>query len=451
MSASVPAVKDASLSSARLTPLPGAQWALMLLLTINLFNYIDRYVLASTLTSVSHEFFPQGVANTKKLEGLLQTAFIVSYMVLAPVFAWMSNRWSRWKIMAVGIALWSLASGASGLATGFVMLLVTRAFVGVGEAAYGPAAPTVISDLYPVAIRGRVLAWFYAAIPVGSAIGFGWGGLLDAALGWRWAFYLVVPPGLALAAICLLMPETPRGQADLDAPIAPRALRWENYKVLLRTPSWVLNTLGMAAMTFAIGGIAFWMPDYILEYRGQLKVPADKAYVNLTFGAILVVAGLSATLVGGWVGDRLRPRFAGSYFLVSGLAMLVAFPLFLAALYAPFPWAWVFIFLACFCLFFNTGPTNTILANVTHPAIRASGFAVNILVIHLLGDAISPFLIGAISDATGPVGQANMNAGFLAVSGMILIGAALWLWGARYLKNDTERAPFQLEQANASR
>ena len=206
----------------------------------------------------------------------------------------------------------------------------------------------------------------------------------------------------------------------------------------------------MAALTFAIGGIAFWMPDYILTYRGELHVQADKFRVNIIFGAIVVVSGLAATLLGGWAGDRLRARYSGSYFLVSGLAMFVAFPFFVAALYAPFhpfPWAWIFIFLACFWLFFNTGPTNTILANVTHPAIRASGFAVNILVIHLLGDAISPPVISGISHLTAIGGKDNWNAGFLAVSGMIVLGGILWLCGTRYLQADTERAPHRLDEA----
>jgi nitrate/nitrite transporter NarK len=155
-----------------------------------------------------------------------------------------------------------------------------------------------------------------------------------------------------------------------------------------------------------------------------------------------VVAGLSATLLGGILADRLRARFAGSYFLVSGIAMLIAFPLSVAMLYAPFqpfPWAWIFLFLACFCLFFNTGPTNTILANVSHPSMRASAFALNILVIHALGDVISPLVIGAVTDATG-----SMTKAFLVVSATILIGAILWLWGVRYLERDTALAPTRL-------
>src|SRR5881392_814879 len=116
--------------------------------------------------------------------------------------------------------------------------------------------------------------------------------------------------------------------------------------------------------------------------------------------------------------------------------MGVAFPLILCAIWTPFPAAWVFIFLACFCLFFNTGPSNTILANVSHPSIRASAFALNILVIHALGDVISPLIIGAITDASGQ----NMNLAFLLVSALILVGGVLWLWGARYLERDTKMA-----------
>jgi MFS family permease len=158
-----------------------------------------------------------------------------------------------------------------------------------------------------------------------------------------------------------------------------------------------------------------------------------------TFGAIIVLAGLTATLLGGWTGDKLRARFPGSYLLVSGAAMLAGFPLFLGVLIAPFPWAWVLIFCACFCLFFNTGPTNTVLANVTHPAMRATGFALNIFVIHALGDVISPVIIGILSD------RYNLNVAFLAVALMFLVAGVLWLCGARFLGRDTERAPLRLQ------
>jgi MFS family permease len=316
-------------------------------------------------------------------------------------------------------------------------MFCTRCFVGVGEAAYAPVAPTMLSDLYPVERRGQILAWFYAAIPVGTALGFFLGGAVLAHFeDWRWAFYLVVPPGLLLGVCCFFMREPPRGQADALAGENLRSARWADYLHLFRTPSYVLNLVGYTALTFATGGIGAWMPKYISTYRQA----GDLADVNLFFGAILVVSGLTATLAGGWAGDALRKRFAGSYFLVSGVAMLLGFPLLLSALYAPFPFAWVLIFLTCFCLFFNTGPINTILANVTHPAIRATGFALSVFVIHVLGDVISPPIIGAINDAN----DGDMNPAFLMVSFLILFGGIVWLFGIRYLERDTALAPTRL-------
>jgi MFS family permease len=420
----------------------GARLSLGLLLAINLFNYIDRQVLAAVLPYIQLEFGASDVA-----AGSLATAFLLSYMCFAPVFGWLANRHSRWMLVGVGVILWSLASGASGLATGVVVMLITRAFVGIGEAAYGPAAPTIISDLFPEERRGRVLAWFYAAIPVGSALGYLLGGqVIKLGLSWHWAFFVVVPPGLLLGVWALLMRD-PRQQelaADPSKKQLPSGIG--EYKKLLKIRSYVLNTAGMTAMTFAIGGIAYWMPSYIAWRHhvdsGQVGPASEEAMkeatsaANSTFGPIVVVSGLLGTLAGGWAGDYLKPRWPGSYFLVSGAAMTLSFPLVLALPFVPFPAAWALIFLACVGLFFNTGPTNAILANVTPPSIRATGFAVNIFVIHALGDAISPVVIGATNDLTG----GNRNAGFILVSFTILISGLFWFYGARYLEQDTKNA-----------
>ena len=414
-------------------PVSGARTALTLLLTINLFNYVDRYVLAAAEPEIQKQLFKPGDPNAEALMGSLATAFIVSYLILAPVFGWLADRMSRWLLVGVSVILWSLASGASGLARTFTILLITRLFVGVGEAGYGPAAPTIISDLYPVARRGAVLSWFYAAIPVGSALGFVIGGIITQHYGWRWAFYAVVPPGLLLGALCFFMKDPQRGQSDAVTSHPNRKAGLADYLVLLKTPSYVLDTFGMAAMTFAIGGISFWIPKYFVEYRGA----GTLGHVNTLFGAIVVVAGLVATLVGGWVGDQFRSRFSGSYFIVSAIGIIVAAPFVVAMVYAPFPLAWVMCFLAVFCLFFNTGPTNAILANVTHPSVRATAFAVNIFVLHILGDAFSPPLLGKI-------GHTSWNAAFLLVAAVMVLAGVLWLWGAKYLQRDTELAPSRL-------
>ena len=405
-------------------PRPGARPALALLLGINLFCYLDRYILASIIPAIKTDFLA-GDPNANGKAGLLTTAFLVSYMITAPLFGWMADRFSRWLIIGISVALWSLASGATGLAWTFTALLVTRIFLGIGEAGYGPAAPTIISDFYPVEMRGRVLSWFFMAIPVGSALGYAFGGWINKALGWRWAFFLVTPPGLLLAGLCFLMPD-PRRLAGYALTIRPKAT-WADYKGLIRIPSLVTNILAQTALTFAIGGLSVWAPTYIHEGRGQ-----PLAQTDLIFGGILVVAGFLSTLFGGWLGDALRPRHPGSYFIVSGIGMLLGFPMTIAMLYTPFPAAWGLVFLAIFFLFMNTGPSNTALANVTPPSMRATAFAMNILVIHLFGDALSPWLIGWIKD------HGTWNAGFFTVSTVMLVAGIVWLSSSRWLVRDTE-------------
>jgi MFS transporter, Spinster family, sphingosine-1-phosphate transporter len=401
--------------------LSGASTALWLLLGINLFNYIDRQVLAAVEPDIRATLFAANDVNAMAKTGVLGTAFLITYMLTAPALGWLADRFSRWIIIGSAVILWSVASGASGLAATFFALLVTRVFVGVGEGGYGPAAPTVLADLFPLATRGRVLAVFCAAIPVGSALGYVFGGLINEHLGWRWAFYLVAPPGLLLGLLCFFQRD-PRARG-ITRPERQRA-SLDDYVALFRTPSYVLNCVAQTAMTFAIGGIGFWVAAY-LKFRGQ--PPSATKF----FGVIIVVAGLVSTLLGGWMGDRLRRRYAGSYFLISGLGMIVAFPLFVMMLFIPFPAAWFFMFASVFFIFLNTGPSNTALANVAPPKVRATAFALNILVIHALGDAAAFPTIGFIA------GHTNMNVAFLFVSVIMLVAAVAWLMGVKYLPADT--------------
>jgi len=416
------------------SPISAARLSLGLLLAINLFNYVDRQILAAVEPDVQQQFLPKDL-NAEFKMGLLATAFLVGYMVTAPLFGWLSNRMSRWVLIGISVALWSLASGASGLAGGFTALLITRLFVGIGEAGYGPAAPAIISDLYPVSRRGSVLAWFYMAIPVGSAIGYAFGGKMAERFGWQWAFYAVVPPGLLIALVCMFMKDPPRGAVDGISPAgaalaanahAPARARPGDYLQIFRIKSFTLDTLGMAAMTFAIGGIQYWIPRYFHKERG---LPSGHA--NLVFGAIVAAAGLIATFIGGWTGDRLRTRWPGAYFLVSGVAIFISCPCVILMVYTLGTWSWIWLFAAAFFLFFNTGPSNTILANVTDPSIRAAAFGLNILVIHALGDLVSPPLLGAI------ISHQGWNAAWGLVTIVMAVAGAIWMLGARYLQSDT--------------
>jgi MFS family permease len=425
-----------------------ARKAVALLLTINLFNYIDRQILYAVAPPLSAEFH---LSPTQT--GLLSTAFLYAYMAFAPILGRLAERVSRWWIIAGSVAVWSLATGMTGLAASFPLLLASRIIVGIGEAGYGPSAPALISDYFHIEKRGKVMALFYVAIPVGSALGYVIGGQMNEWQGWRSAFYVVVVPGLLLAALSWFMrephPQRPR--------VVSKGTLRADARTLLRIPSFLLNTAAMTAMTFAIGGIAAWIPTYMQQrmaeqegltallalhnFGAEIQAKKILAEVTTTFGIIVVIAGIVSTLIGSWVGDKLRPRFSGAYFTVSGVAMLLAFPCTLAMLKLPFPYAWYAVFGAVFFLFFNTGPANTALANVTSPAMRATAFAVNIFLIHAFGDALSPPLIGWVTSHT------NWNTAFTLVSLMMVLASALWFIAARYLGKDTAA----VEQIEAAR
>ena len=401
----------------------GARSALFLLLAINLFNYIDRQILAALEPDIRATFFSADDVHAMTKTGLLGDAFFVTYMVSAPILGLLADRMSRWIIIGSAVILWSVASGGSGLAASFAILFATRVCVGIGEGGYGPAAPTILSDLFPIETRGRIMSIFCAAIPVGSALGYVIGGLIGAKLGWRWAFYLVTPPGLLLGLFCFWQRD-PRVAADNVAQKRPRRGIRE-YLNLFRTRSYLINCIAQTLMTFVTGGLGFWVPAY-LRYRDQ------SSDVGMTiFGLITVVAGLVSTLLGGVIADKLRSRFPGSYFWVSGLGMLIACPFFIVTLYVPFPAAWIPMFLAIFFLFLNTGPANTALANVSLPAVRATAFAANIFVIHAFGDVQAFWLLGYIG------GHSNMHVAFLFVSGIIFLSGLVWLMGVKYLPADT--------------
>ena len=404
----------------------GARIALGLLLTINLFNYIDRQMLAALEPDIRATFFAPGDVNAMTKTGIwLGDAFLITYMISAPILGLLADRISRWAIIGVAVILWSLASGASGLAATFTMLLMTRVFIGIGEGGYGPAAPTILSDLFPIESRGKIMAIFCAAIPVGSALGYVIGGQMGAHFGWRSAFYLVTPPGLLLGLLCFWQRD-PRVVGHQVIQKSPRR-RLSDYSKLFRTRSYFINCIAQTLMTFAAGGLGFWISEY-LRFRNQ-----SPAGGRTIFGLVTVVAGLSSTIIGGIVADKLRPRFPGSYFSVSGIGMVLSCPFFVVSLYIPFPMAWVPMFLAIFLLFLNTGPSNTALANVSLPAVRATAFAVNIFIIHLLGDVQAFWMLGYIG------GHFNIRVAFLFVSAVILASGLVWIFGAKYLPNDTVR------------
>jgi MFS transporter, Spinster family, sphingosine-1-phosphate transporter len=371
--------------------LPYRRYALGLLLAVNLLNYIDRQVLFAVFPLIKIDLHLSDTAL-----GFLGSAFMLSYMLLAPLFGWLGDRWSRVKLAAGGLVVWSLATALAGVAPGYRTLLAARATVGVGEASFGTVSPGLISDFFPKERRGEILSWFYVAIPVGSALGYLLGGVLGQNYGWHAAFLLVGIPGLLLAIPIALLRTPPRG-GDQAAANPPKEAVSGGYAGLFKNRSFVCNTLAMSSMTFAIGGLAQWMPSFLYRVHSL-----DVARGNTLFGAITVAAGNLGTLAGGWLGDRWQKKSGTGYLHVSGWGFLIGTPFAAWAILAPgLTSCLCAIFVAEFFLFLNTGPLNTVILNVTPPAVRAMAFAVNIFFIHALGDAFSPSILGWLSDQWG--------------------------------------------------
>jgi MFS family permease len=328
--------------------------------------------------------------------------------------------------------VWSLATVCSGLARNYWQLFAARAAVGIGESAYGTISPALLADYFPRSRRGRVFAVFFMAIPVGSALGYVLGGQIDQAYGWRAAFFAAGIPGLFLAAWVLRLPDPPRGLQDAEAAATPASpgSTARLYAELMRRRPYALTVLGYAAYTFALGGLAFWMPTFLEQVRA---VPARQATTG--FGAIVVVTGFVGTFAGGWLGDVWLKRSRQAYLRLSALATIAAVPCALIALTAASPSVYYpAIVLAELLLFVSTGPVNSAIVNLVAPAERASAVALSVFSIHLLGDAISPPLIGAIRDV------ASLGAGVLIVPVAILVAGLLWLWAAA-ASRAAERSP----------
>jgi len=395
-----------------------AYYALAVVTLLNFLNYIDRYILAAVLPRVQSE-----LGLTSAQAGLLAPAFLVAYFITSPIFGVLGDRFSRTRLMALGVSAWSLATAATGMMRSFGQMLTARSFVGIGEAAYGTISPALLADYFPEAKRGRTFAIFYVAIPVGAAVGYLLGGLIEPTLGWRAAFYVVGLPGVLLALLALTVADPPRGAMEQSVSVVSEPLA-ATLRGFLRNRAYTGTVLGYTAYTFGLGGLAFWMPSYLERARG-----VDLARANLLVAAITVVAGLGGTFIGGYLGDFLSARMKHGQLWICGLSSLAAIiPTWLALTVSSSPAYVIALFVAEFLLFLSTGPVNVVIVSVVAVGARAMAMAVSIFMIHVLGDAISPPIIGALADRT------SLDRAVLIVPGSVALSAAIWIataWKAR--------------------
>ena len=289
-----------------------AKRALFLLTAVNYLNYIDRYILAAVLVSIKKD-----LSLSDFQAGLLATAFMMPYMLTAPIFGWLGDSTARSKILGFGAALWSIATFVTGMSKSFMTMMASRFTLGLGESAFTTVSVPFLSDFFPAEKRGRILSIFSSALPVGAALGYVLGGLLGASVGWRNAFFIVGFPGLILAFLLMRLKDPRKTQEKSKYSIK------ELTSVLRSSQSYLFATFGYCAYTFVVGGIAHWIPSFIQRTYGLSELSA-----NTLFGGIAVGSGLFGTLAGGYLGDHLDKKSPGGHLRISAISMLFALPFF---------------------------------------------------------------------------------------------------------------------------
>ncbi len=397
---------------------------LALLTGLNLFNYLDRYVLASVVPPIKAD-----LQLTDGEIGWLTSAFMIGYFATSPVFGYLGDRWPRKGLIVFGVTFWSLGTILSGFAHDYWTLLGCRILVGLGEASYAVLAPTWLADLFAPERRNNALTIFYSATPFGSALGYLLGGFALEHGGWRTGFFWAGAPGLVLALALLTLPEPPRGKAgedDLAKPAVFSRSGVSGYMKLFRIEDYVLVLIGLTAYTFGLGAFAAWGPTFLNRVHELELSFADKF-----FGGTLVIAGLLGTLIGGFAATAWhRKSRAGYAYLLTLSAAMTVLAAAAAFLSASTPVAMTCLGAAMFFAFLPTGPINTLLLESVPVSLRARAMAASIFVIHLFGDFWSPVIVGHLADwgyrADNP-GSSLQNA-MLILPAVFSLSILSWGW-----------------------
>jgi MFS family permease len=431
------------MSSITVFPPRAARYALGILFTVNLFNYIDRQILSGVLPLIQTD-----LALSDTALGLLGSAFTWLYLLGSVPLGVLGDRVARNRLIAVGVAVWGAATFLSGIARSYGQLFFTRALVGIGEASYGPTATAMVSDLFPKVHRGLVNGLFNAAIPLGGAIGVIVGGVVGSQFGWQAAFFLVGLPSVGLAWLVWRVGDPPRGGHDVvvsDGPAvpvtAPAPPIWTGIAMLARTPTFLMVCAVGIMVAFAVGAFNHWLPLYLHRVK-RLTVPE----ASFWFGVLSAAGGLLGVVVGGVVGDALARRTPAGHLLTIAGGFIAAAPLGLLLLlndnrviFLPA------LFLAVFFLLLYVGSVNAVIHNVVQPALRATAVAIFVFLINLGGAAFSPLVVGVIS------GRRSLQAAMMILPVIIFFAGLIALAAATVVGADMRRVERGLAVVSSER
>ncbi|XP_016449359.1 putative sphingolipid transporter spinster homolog 2 isoform X1 [Nicotiana tabacum] len=461
---------------------------------INLLNYVDRGTIASNGVNGSRKTCTKtgtcspgsGIQGEFDLsnfqDGVISSAFMVGLLVASPIFASLSKSVNPFRLIGVGLTVWTLAVAGCGLSINFWLIATCRMFVGVGEASFISLAAPFIDDNAPVAQKTAWLGIFYMCIPAGIAVGYVYGGLVGDHLNWRWAFWIEAILMLPFAVLGLFMkPLQLKGfshtgsKKPLTSPLtacpdeavsncnhgllpsqedskdgskcAPSNLNqltrfWKDMKVLHLEKVYVINVLGYIAYNFVIGAYSYWGPK--AGYNIYHMKNAD-----MTFGGITIVCGILGTLAGGLVLDRMNSTISTAFKLLSVATFLGAIFCF-----AAFCFKNLYVFIALFAIgellvFATQGPVNYVCLHCVKPSLRPLSMAMSTVSIHIFGDVPSSPLVGVVQDRID-----NWRVTALILTSILFIAAGIWFIGiflhsVDRFDEDSEDRVSDVERANS--
>jgi len=402
-----------------------SNYVFVLLFLLYMFDYIDRTIVTSMFSSIEADW---GISHTQS--GLLVSAVYWAIVILTFPVSLLVDRWSRTKTIGIMAIMWSLATALCALTGNFVQLFMARLLIGVGEAGYAPGGSAMISGLYPIEKRSKMMGIWNASIPLGTAIGVLLGGIIATRLGWRHAFGIVAFPGLIVAILFLFV----KDYKTVDLSFFDKANkkikmeRKDMVKEFLSKPSIIFTYFGITAVVFVTTSLITWLSTYFQVERG---LPQEKAG---TLASSVMVMALVGAPLGGILTDRWRKTQFNARLLLPAISSLVSAILLFMALYL-FKGAVqyvAFLLMGISIMVFISGATS-VTQDVIHPGLRATSYAIAVVVQNLLGASMAPIVIGQIYDRT------NIKTALAVLPFILMIGALLFYLGSKHYGKDMEK------------
>ncbi len=415
---------------------PRVGWLFAGLFLLYMFDYIDREVVSALVPYMKADL---GLSDTavSSLNAVLYGAITVLVFPASILI----DRWSRKRLVGILVVLWSIATAAGAFVKSFAQLRLTRMAVGVGESGYSPAGTAMISAMYPVEKRSRMMGFWNASIPLGSAIGVLLGGFIAKNWGWKSAFGIVAIPGFIIGVLFFFLARDYRTVKLEHAPtvtVAARRMRLGDIVMeFLRKPSLLLTYFAFAGNTFLMSALLFWMPSYFIRTQG---VPAEGASFRASLVMLMAIVGAP---LGGFLVDRwrqrnisARPLFAGLGSILSAALWFVAFRFFSGgAQYGV-------MFAAAIATSLYISAASAATQDVMHPGLWAISYSLCIVVQNGLGSTWGPTVVGSISDLWG------LQTAMTIVPAASLVAGILFLLAGVFYKKDlakTDKIKVEME------